>query len=109
MDGPMASEPEALGAPEAPDAPAGRTAPGPYRYARWDGRQRLDDVSADDLLAELSDDILAESDLSAALARLLQRGLRGEQGGEQRLAGLNDLMRRLAKARQELLDKYELG
>jgi uncharacterized protein with von Willebrand factor type A (vWA) domain len=99
----MAAEPEPL------TTPVGRTAHGPYRYARWDGSQRLDVVSADDLLGELSDDILAESDLSSALARLLSRGMRGDRAGEQRFAGLNDLMRRLAQARQDLLDKYELG
>ena len=90
-------------------AAPGRTSPGPYRYARWDGRQRLDELTADDLLRELSDDILAESDLSSALARLLARGMRGDPQGEQRFAGLNELLRRLAEAREELLSKYELG
>jgi uncharacterized protein with von Willebrand factor type A (vWA) domain len=95
--------------PEQPTlTPAGRTAPGPYRYARWDGRQRLDEVSADDLLDALSDDILAESDLSSALARLLARGMRGERGGEQRFAGLNDLLRRLAEQREDLLSRFQL-
>jgi uncharacterized protein with von Willebrand factor type A (vWA) domain len=90
-------------------AAPGRVTPGPYRYARWDGRQRLEDVTADDLLDEISDDILAESDLSSALARLLARGMRGDSAGEQRFAGLNELMRRMADAREELLSKYELG
>jgi uncharacterized protein with von Willebrand factor type A (vWA) domain len=95
--------------PEQPTlTPAGRTAPGPYRYARWDGRQLLDEVSADDLLDALSDDILAESDLSSALARLLARGMRGERGGEQRFAGLNDLLRRLAEQREDLLSRFQL-
>src|SRR3954452_19399457 len=89
-------------------AAPGRVSPGPYRYARWDGRQRLDEVSADDLLDELSDDILAESDLSSALARLLARGMR-DGAGEQSFAGLNELLRRMADARDELLSKYELG
>ena len=40
----------------------------PFRYLRWDGSQRLADLTADDVLAELSDDLLAESDLTAALA-----------------------------------------
>ena len=90
------------------DAPR-RTSVGPYRYARWDGSQRLEEVTADDLLAELSDDILAESDLSTALARLLARGMRGERGGEQRIAGLNELLRRLAEQREDLLSRYDLG
>jgi len=94
--------------PEQDLVPPGRTAPGPYRYARWDGTQRLDLVTADDLLAELSDDILAESDLSTALARLLSRGMRGERG-EQRFAGLNELLRRMAKEREDLLSQYQLG
>jgi uncharacterized protein with von Willebrand factor type A (vWA) domain len=98
----MAAEPDSS---EEQLAPPGRTAPGPYRYARWDGTQRLD---LDDLLAELSDDILAESDLSTALARLLSRGMRGERG-EQRFAGLNELLRRMAKEREELLSQYQLG
>ncbi len=89
--------------------PPRRTSVGPYRYARWDGRQRLDEVSADDLLAELSDDILAESDLSSALARLLARGMRGDRSGEQRFTGLNELLRRLAEQREDLLSRYDLG
>jgi uncharacterized protein with von Willebrand factor type A (vWA) domain len=90
-------------------APPTRTTHGPYRYARWDGTQRLDDLTADDLLAELSDDILAESDLSAALARLLARGMRGDRDGAQRFAGLNDLLKRLAREREDLLSRYELN
>src|SRR4051794_22046995 len=89
-------------------AAPGRVTPGPYRYARWDGRQRLEDITADDLLDEMSDDILAESDLSSALARLLARGMRGDSAGEQRFAGFNELLRRMADAREELLSKYEL-
>jgi uncharacterized protein with von Willebrand factor type A (vWA) domain len=95
--------------PEQELTPAGRITPGPYRYARWDGRQRLDDLTADDLLDQLSDDILAESDLSSALQRLLARGMRGERAGEQRFAGLNELLRRLAAERDDLLSRYELG
>jgi uncharacterized protein with von Willebrand factor type A (vWA) domain len=82
---------------------------GPYRYARWDGSQRVDELSADELLGELSNDLLAESDLSAALARLLARGMRsGSQGGE-RMVGLTELLRRLNEAREQLLARYELG
>ena len=88
--------------------PPSRVERGPFRYARWDGSQRLDDPSADDVLAELSDDLLAESDLSAALARLLNRGTRG-QPGQPRLRGLNDLLRRLTAAREDLLSRYQLG
>ncbi|HUR16477.1 MAG TPA: hypothetical protein VMZ33_04285 [Candidatus Limnocylindrales bacterium] len=88
--------------------PPSRVERGPFRYARWDGSQRLDELRADDVLAELSDDLLAESDLSAALARLLNRGLRG-QTGQPRVGGLNDLLRRLTVAREDLLARYDLG
>jgi len=89
--------------------PIGRTDRGPYRYARWGGRQRLDDLTADDLLAELSDDVLADADLSSALARLLARGLRGDEQHGEGMTGLQELLRRLARARDELLSRYDLG
>ena len=89
--------------------PPARTVPGPYRYARWDGSQRLEELSADDVLSAVSDDVLADSDLSAALARLLARGLHGDRDGNRQMTGLNELLRRLADARQELLSRYELG
>ena len=60
-------------------------------------RQRLDDLTADDLLAELSDDLLAESDLDRRWPGCSTRGMRGEPGGERALRGLNELLRRLAE------------
>jgi len=89
--------------------PPGRIQRGPFRYARWDGSQSLDDLSAADVLDELADDVLAESDLNAALARLLNRGMRGQQGRFGNLRGLTDMVRRLGAARQELLSRYQLG
>ncbi len=89
--------------------PPGRIERGPFRYARWDGSQRLDDPSADDVLDELGDDLLTDSDLNAALARLLNRGLPGQRGRFGQLRGLDDMLRRLGAARQELLSRYQLG
>ncbi len=83
---------------------------GPYRYGRWDGTQRLPDLSADDVLDALSDDLMAEGDLAEALRRLFERGMatpRGEQGDS--IPGLRDLLERLAQRRQEMLDRYQLG
>ncbi len=91
------------------ELPPSRTTPGPYRYARWDGTQRIDELTADDLMSQLSDDILADSDLSGALARLLARGLRGDRQEGRSLTGLHDLLGRLADAREELLSRYDLG
>ena len=89
--------------------PAGLTGGGPYRYARWDGRQEIDFPSADDLLGQIADDLLAESDLSTALGRLLARGMPGRAGQPERVAGLNELLSRLQSAREQLLARYELG
>ena len=86
-----------------------RTERSGFRYVRWDGSQRLDDLSADDVLAELSDDLLAESDLSAALSRLLRRGMPGQAGRFDGMRGLNDLLRRLDAAREDLLSRYQLS
>jgi len=104
----MTAEGQFLGQESSPVG-SGLTSTGPFRYARWDGTQRLDDLSADDVLAELSDDLLAESDLNAALARLLNRGMRAQPGRHGHPRGLNDLLRRLGSAREELLARYQLG
>jgi uncharacterized protein with von Willebrand factor type A (vWA) domain len=87
---------------QGPGQAPGLVGGGPYRYLRWDGRQRLADISADDILNAVTDDLLEESDLAAAIGRLLSRGL-----GD--LAGLDDLRERLARAREELLSRFQLG
>ena len=81
-----------------------------HRYRRWDGSQRLPDFSADEVLDEISDDLMAEGDLGEALRRLLERGMRRPRGSNgDDLPGLSDLLDRLAKQRQELLDRYQLS
>jgi uncharacterized protein with von Willebrand factor type A (vWA) domain len=96
--------------PPEPAPAAGLAGGGPYRYTRWDGRQRLPELAADDVLDAVADDLLSEGELSDALARLFERGMRPPAGvpGE-RLAGLGELRRRLARARQELLARHGLG
>lgn len=78
------------------------------RYSRWDGSQRLD-FDADDVLDALSDDLLAEGDLAEALRRLLQRGFPPGRRAADRIAGLRELMERLAAKRREVLERYRLG
>jgi uncharacterized protein with von Willebrand factor type A (vWA) domain len=97
--------------PEAPDdTPPGLLAGGPYRYARWDGRQRIPDLGADEILDAISDDLLSESDLTSALRRLLERGMRRPEGamGDD-LRGLDELLEQLAEQRRDLLERYGLG
>jgi uncharacterized protein with von Willebrand factor type A (vWA) domain len=76
------------------------------RYTRWDGTQQIADLDADDLLAAMSDDLMADGDIGRALRRLLQRGAQDPQG--RRLPGLRDLMDRLRQRRQQQLDRYDL-
>ncbi|MBX3029436.1 MAG: VWA domain-containing protein [Chloroflexi bacterium] len=79
------------------------------RYARWDGRQRLPDLTADEVLGALADDLVEESDVEDALMRLLRRGMAaGEDPRSAALPGLDALRQRLARARREALSRYQL-
>jgi uncharacterized protein with von Willebrand factor type A (vWA) domain len=79
------------------------------RYSRWDGSQHLPDLDADEILQALSDDVMAEGDLAEALRRLMERGWRSGDPTRPDLPGLQDLMERLARRREELRERYELG
>ena len=79
------------------------------RFSRWDGSQAVPDLDADDVLAELADDVMAEGDIGAALRRLMERGRRSGDPTRRDLPGLQDLMERIQRRREELLDRYKLG
>ena len=79
------------------------------RYSRWDGSQRLPDLDADEILKALSDDVMAEGDLAEALRRLMERGWRSGDPTRPDMAGLQDLMERLARRREDLRERYDLG
>lgn len=79
-----------------------------YRYSTWDGSQEPFDLSHEELMAEISDDLMANGDISRALRRLMQRGMRGQRD-QQNLMGLRDMSRRLREKRQQHLDRYNLG
>jgi uncharacterized protein with von Willebrand factor type A (vWA) domain len=72
------------------------------RYGRWTGTQDPfpADVSPDEVLEEISEDILAGLSPDEALERLLQRGLRGRAGS---VSGLSGLRRRVEDARRREL------
>src|SRR5437763_12156013 len=78
-----------------------------FRYSRWDGTQAGFELEADDILSEITDDLLYHGDLNAALRRMLQSGFRDQNG--ERLAGLRELMERLRRRRKDELEKYDLG
>ena len=72
-----------------------------YDYSEWDGTQEFADLDPDDLLAGLTDDLLAGGDLDDALRRLLRSGFRTADGDH--VAGLRDLLDQLRRRRQEML------
>src|SRR5688572_8628943 len=90
-------------------APPRRLRPVPRRfgYSRWDGTQVGFELDADDVLAELTDDLLYHGDLNAALRRLLQSGFRDRN--EERIAGMRELLERLRRRRREELERHDLG
>src|SRR5207245_6529553 len=79
------------------------------RYSRWDGSQAVPDLGADEILDALADDLMSEGDLASALRRLTERGWRSGDPTRPDLAGLEELMERLRRRREELLEQYRLG
>ena len=77
------------------------------RYGRWSGTQDPfpADVSPDDVLDELGEDILGGLTPDEALDRLLRRGLSGRSGG---VTGLDALRRRVEEARRRELQRMGL-
>ena len=77
------------------------------RYGRWTGSQDPfpADVSPDDVLAEIGEDVLEGMSPDEALQRLLQRGFSGRMGS---VSGLSGLRRRVAEARRRELQRMGL-
>ena len=78
-----------------------------FDYSRWDGTQVGFDFDADDILAEITDDLLYHGDLNQALRRMLQQGFRDRQG--ERVAGIREMLERLRRRRKDELERYDLG
>jgi uncharacterized protein with von Willebrand factor type A (vWA) domain len=79
------------------------------RFSRWDGSQSVPDLDADEILEQLADDLMVDGDLTSALRRLIERGFATRDPSRRDLAGLQDLIDRLTRQREELLDRYRLG
>jgi uncharacterized protein with von Willebrand factor type A (vWA) domain len=74
------------------------------RYSRWDGTQDPlgPELSAGDLLEELSDELLSGQGADRALSRLLRQGMRG------RFSGLDALRARLRAAQRREQERLNL-
>ncbi len=77
---------------------------GAIRYGRWSGTQDPwgNDLSPDEVLAEIAGDLMDGVDPEDAIEDLLRRGIDG------RVQGLDELRERLRQARQEELDRMGL-
>jgi uncharacterized protein with von Willebrand factor type A (vWA) domain len=78
-----------------------------FQYSKWDGTQVGFEFDADDVFAELTDDLLFHGDLNQALQRLLQRGFQDRNG--ERVKGMREMLERVRQRRRELLENHELG
>ena len=77
-----------------------------YAYSAWDGTQTGFELSADDIMSEIADDLMFDGDINSALRRLMQSGF--DMDGE-RIQGLRDMLNELREQRQERLENYDLG
>src|SRR6266853_3880259 len=78
-----------------------------YGYSRWDGTQRIEGLDADEILKALSDDYLENGNLQQALKRLMQDGIRNEEGRQ--TMGLRELMERMRNQRNQQLNRYNMA
>jgi uncharacterized protein with von Willebrand factor type A (vWA) domain len=81
--------------------------PSRFRYSRWDGTQTGFELTAEEVLAQATDDLVYHGDVNAALRRMLQEGLKDRMG--ERIAGLRELLERLRQRRQDELANHDLG
>src|SRR6266480_133407 len=78
-----------------------------YGYSRWDGTQNIEGLDADDILNAMADDYMEEGNLQQALKRLMQEGIRSEDG--RKTMGLRELMERMRNMRNEQLNRYNMA
>ena len=76
-------------------------------YSRWDGTQVGFDLDADEVMAQLNDDLLYHGDINAALRKMLQQGFDDRNGD--RVQGLREMLEKLRERREQTLDRYDLG
>ena len=76
-----------------------------YIYSRWDGTKDID-LTSEELIDELSEQILEGGDLSSVLRRMMRHGADLPQG--RRMMGLEELRNRLRSARERNLEQYNL-
>ncbi len=79
---------------------------GSYRYSRWDGTQSIFDVDANDLMDQLSEELLKQGDVMRALREMFRNGVQNQEG--QQMPGLRELMERLKNQRRQQLQQHNM-
>ena len=69
-------------------------------YSRWDGTQDAGELSGDDILRRLMDDLLEHGDADQSLRRLMQQGF--TDGSGRAVAGVRELLKRVRRRRAQL-------
>ncbi|MEA2639579.1 MAG: hypothetical protein QOF51_973 [Chloroflexota bacterium] len=78
-----------------------------YRYSQWDGTQEIDAFTPEDVMEEISKEMLEDGNLRNALRRMMQRGAEFPNG--RRMMGMQELLDRLRQQRSSNLDRYNMG
>ena len=81
--------------------------PARFRYTQWDGSQEITGPDPEQVLEQVSDDLLNFGDLQQALRNMLQRGMR--MPGGDRTEGLRDLLQQLRQQRRDNLERFDLS
>lgn len=78
-----------------------------YRYSKWDGSAELG-IDKSELMDELSRHLMEDGDLTYAIWKMRNWGLRGLREGQQ-FPSLQHLIQKLQRERQNQLDKFKLN
>ena len=79
---------------------------GAYRYSSWDGTQDIFDIDANQLMDQLSEELLEQGDVMRALREMFRNGVQNQDG--QQLSGLKDMMERLKNQRRQKLQQHNM-
>ena len=79
---------------------------GSYRYSSWDGTQQIFDIDANQLMDQLSEELLKQGDVMRALREMFRNGVQNKDG--QQLSGLKELMERVKNQRRQQLQQHNM-
>ncbi|MEI7557085.1 VWA domain-containing protein [Candidatus Chlorohelix sp.] len=79
-----------------------------YRYSRWDGTQQVFPFDAEEIMEELSKELIDDnfSDLNNALQKLYRWGMNGTTN--ERMPGLQEMMEKLRAMKKAEMNRYDL-